>query len=1120
MRKAITLFKICLLVPFLLPVALVVNGQSTAPTSLNPTLSNVLPPSPNVSALSKFGSIPVGQSTGIPQISVPIYQYSNKNTGLSLNVSINYHAGGVRVDEMASNVGLGWALSAGGAVSRVVRGLPDESPSGFWNTPYVEESNGNYPIKDGPFLRATRGFTDLEADIFSYTINGRSGKFTYGRNGQILLIDDNKLKIEKTIGTISFLSTTQPSITSFTITDEQGTQYVFAVAEITKPATALINAYRSSWQLTSIQSATGRDKITFEYKDVAILPYTTSLSQTITGPMYPTSIDFVSSSTSSQQMTLDAKALKKIAFPNGTTIQFDYETTQRQDLPGDYLLHQITLQDAKSQMARGFILKQDYSLSQRATLLTVVPFSGLTATLRDSPYQFFYNPGLPARLSNRQDHWGYPIGYPIDASDRRTLIPREIFSDNIGADDNGPKYEIPGINRDTDARTCMAGTLNRIQYPTGGHTDFELEANQAVDGWLSQNFSVTLPSTITNRVENTVLSVYDNSPPYKDSYFTFNGTKGGYVEFSLSISKVYAPEVPNGPGILRVEVFPTTGLTQNSIAHVDFTYPFATTEQNTKLFTLPEVGAQGTQYRLRFYFNNLGIKNLSANQAQLRWIENTSQTQVQTYSHNQAYVGGLRVKKIADYDGISTEPVSVRQYAYVKEDGTSSGVLASYPTYTHKVYYKGDPRDIPDSYTPKGPLVYVRESSSANDVVYTNGSPVTYSRIVETQLNSTGTNGKTERLFTTVTPRSKGSFPYVPQQSYDWEGGLLLQENVYDAKGTLLKKTQNRYAVKFLPDYNSTAEIQNFTSYTTTPVGFQIPRDYQQSDVGPGVANYTPYWFLSEDYLPRAGRSDLTSTVTTTYDPTGANAIVETVAYDYDPVYYYLKRKRYTDSNKQPLTEEYTYAADKVSAGATSPYSTMVSKNIINPVLETSRTVNGVKLLASITNYQAGRSANTEAILPASVQSQFRTEAPEVRLRYDRYDDNGNPLSQRREHEVKTCYVWGYNKQYPVAEIKNIDYATLEAVLGGAQAIADFGNLVYPDDNTVKSFLAVLRTDARLAKSLVTTSTYAPLAGITSFMDPSGRSTLFEYDGFQRLLRTRDEKGRILSQQQYHYAGK
>jgi len=1023
---------------------------------------------------------------------------------------------------MASNVGLGWALNASGAVSRVMRGLPDESTAGFWNSPYFTSTEGNDPAKNRPFLRAVNGFVDLEADIFSYSLNGRSGKFTYGRNGQILQIDDNKIKIEKTLATTSVSAGSQRIITSFILTDEQGVRYVFDAVEITKPASFPVSSYYSSWQLTSIQSATGKDKITFDYKDVAILPYTTSRSQTITGEINPNSAagnTSESSSTSAQAMTLDAKVLQKISLPNGVTLQFDYETTQRQDLPGDYLLHQITLQDAKNQMARGFILEQDYSLTQRATLLSVVPFSGLATPLRDRPYQFFYSPGLPARLSNRQDHWGYPTGYLVDEIDRQTLIPRELFGNNIGG-----RFELPGINRDTDARTCMAGTLNRIQYPTGGYTDFELEANQAIDGWLTQNVSVLEPSSPTTRVENTFLSMYNNSPAYQDSYFTFTGTQADYTEYTLSISQTSGP-ASTSSGVLRVEIFPTTGNTQAHVATMDFTYPFTTASDGTRTFVIPGGAVKGAQYRLRFYYNAMGVNSLNTTQAQLRWTEDTHQPQVRTYSHNQAYVGGLRVKKIADYNGISADPVSVRQYAYVKEDGTSSGILASYPTYTHTVYYTSslhfgtNNQDISRGYVPFDPLIYIRESSSAHDVVYTNGSPVTYSRIVETQLSSTGANGKTERLFTTVAPRSRDNFPYVPQQSYDWGAGLLLQENIYNAKDILLKKTQHNYAIKFLPDYSSPAEIQNFTSYTTAPVAFWVPEDYHGAEDALAVASFSPYWFLSEDYLPRGGRSDLTSTVTTTYDPTGTNALVEAVAYEYDPVYYYVKRKRFTDSNKQPLTEEYTYAADRVSAGITAPYSTMVNRNILNPVLETGRTVNGTKLVASITNYQLGRSPNAEAILPASVQTQFRTEAPETRLRYDRYDERGNPLSQRQAQGVATCYVWGYNKQYPVAEIKNIDYATLEAVLGGATALDTFGNIMYPSDQAVKDFLAILRTDARLAKAQVTTSSYAPLAGLTSQTDPAGRTFFYEYDGFQRLIRTRDEQGRILSQQQYHYAG-
>src|SRR5882724_7007874 len=69
----------------------------------------VVPAAPNTAALAKFGDIPVGLYAGIPKISIPIYQI--KSGSLSLPITLNYHAGGVWVEEVASSVGLGWSLS-------------------------------------------------------------------------------------------------------------------------------------------------------------------------------------------------------------------------------------------------------------------------------------------------------------------------------------------------------------------------------------------------------------------------------------------------------------------------------------------------------------------------------------------------------------------------------------------------------------------------------------------------------------------------------------------------------------------------------------------------------------------------------------------------------------------------------------------------------------------------------------------------------------------------------------------------------------------------------------------------------------------------------------------------
>lgn len=53
----------------------------------------------------------------------------------------------------------------------------------------------------------------------------------------------------------------------------------------------------------------------------------------------------------------------------------------------------------------------------------------------------------------------------------------------------------------------------------------------------------------------------------------------------------------------------------------------------------------------------------------------------------------------------------------------------------------------------------------------------------------------------------------------------------------------------------------------------------------------------------------------------------------------------------------------------------------------------------------------------------------------------------------------------------------------------------------------------------LTSYTHDPLVGMTSQTGPDGRTQTYEYDALGRLVRTRDEQGRILGQQQYHYAG-
>jgi YD repeat-containing protein len=52
----------------------------------------------------------------------------------------------------------------------------------------------------------------------------------------------------------------------------------------------------------------------------------------------------------------------------------------------------------------------------------------------------------------------------------------------------------------------------------------------------------------------------------------------------------------------------------------------------------------------------------------------------------------------------------------------------------------------------------------------------------------------------------------------------------------------------------------------------------------------------------------------------------------------------------------------------------------------------------------------------------------------------------------------------------------------------------------------------------MTSYTYDPLVGMTSQTDPTGRTTTYEYDALGRLLHVRDEQGRLVKANEYHYA--
>ncbi|MEO1519125.1 MAG: hypothetical protein AAFV95_29435, partial [Bacteroidota bacterium] len=186
---------------------------------------------------------------------------------------LNYHAGGVKVAEMASWVGLGWSLSAGGMISRTTMGRPDEGTNGWL---YVQDTIDGEPCdgngqqnQESDLDDVAIGQMDGEPDLFSFNVAGYSGKFYLQDLQTAVLIPQQDVKIDFVLGPPASVF----ALETFVITPPDGTRYIFGKVEgdanpaIERQGTLSVFNYGSSWYLRRIVSADGAYQIDLKYTD-------------------------------------------------------------------------------------------------------------------------------------------------------------------------------------------------------------------------------------------------------------------------------------------------------------------------------------------------------------------------------------------------------------------------------------------------------------------------------------------------------------------------------------------------------------------------------------------------------------------------------------------------------------------------------------------------------------------------------------------------------------------------------------------------------------------------------------------------------------------------------------
>ncbi|MEP0986839.1 RHS repeat domain-containing protein [Ekhidna sp.] len=443
------------------------------------------PPSPEASSLGKYGEHEVSLFTGTPSINIPLHTIQTGR--INVPISLSYHASGVKVSDIASRIGLGWSLNAGGVITRTVRGQRDELDDSFDVVDYYGLFNldkahnysltNPYPIDDEVI--------DTEPDTYFYNFGGRSGKFVFNRNKNIYLSKKENIHFKQ--------DPYNGSADIFVLITEDGIQYTFSDVERTKPGSncnpvSIDDTYTSAWYLSEIHDPMTGETVTFHYGSISSVSYSMTKSYTFTpSNSYACFDSGINNSCTNNSTVYNAKYLDYISYDKGK-IEFNINSN-RQDLVGDVTYSSIDVKNSNNELEKGYTFSHSYATAgcgtspecKRLILDSVTERGASGGTL--PPYEFYYKSlgSLPSRNSPQQDIWGYynangaisfqaPTVYVYPQDDKAKYLP-------IQRGQESPSFTRSGQDRSANINTVDYGVLEKIVYPTGGHTIYEYEPN-------------------------------------------------------------------------------------------------------------------------------------------------------------------------------------------------------------------------------------------------------------------------------------------------------------------------------------------------------------------------------------------------------------------------------------------------------------------------------------------------------------------------------------------------------------------------------------------------------------------------------------------------------------------
>ena len=435
----------------------------------------VIPPSPTAFELGKYGQIITGVYTGSAQYNIPLYTLKAKDH--SLPISLSYSSNGIQVGLRDSWVGNGWSLNAGGVITRIVRGAPDDLGTQVTKAQILSSDSTTRANAWNLFFPSPSKNLDTEPDLYSFNFNGYSGKFIFSShdnlNGwQAMLIPFQDLNIEYHGGSI------------FTITTSDGTKYIFDQSEETDSRNNYLTSpseyikCNSAYYLSKILYPTG-EEIDFTYINGFYVDSTpTSYTLTVlpvgvevNSQLYcPGLVQVPGLVLDWQDLKIYPKHLSTISTQN--ILITLYSSKSRPDID-DYRLDSLNIHDkCSSAPDRSVVLGYNTTANQRIFLTSVKESGNKVHT-----FNYESKENVPTGNSSAIDHWGYYNGV---TANKNTIPNTPMYSSYFFSDN-------PPANRDPNPAYAIFGLLNTITYPTGGTTQITYEPHYYWDNTLNAN---------------------------------------------------------------------------------------------------------------------------------------------------------------------------------------------------------------------------------------------------------------------------------------------------------------------------------------------------------------------------------------------------------------------------------------------------------------------------------------------------------------------------------------------------------------------------------------------------------------------------------------------------------